>query len=38
MSDAMKHRDQVLISQGPGLNNQRANFSDTDEGKTELIN
>lgn len=38
MSDAMKHRDQVLNSQVPGLNNQRGNFSDTYDGKAELIN
>ncbi len=34
----MSDRDQILNSQVPGLNNQRANFSDTYEGKTELIN
>ena len=38
MSDAMKHHDQVLNSQVPGLNNQRGNFSDTYDGKAELIN
>ncbi|WP_246562513.1 hypothetical protein [Rickettsiella endosymbiont of Dermanyssus gallinae] len=38
MSDAMKHRDQVLNSQVPGLSNQRANLSDPYEGRTELLN
>lgn len=38
MSDAMKHRDQVLNTQVPGLSNQRANLSDPHEGKTELLN
>lgn len=37
MSDAMKHRDQVLNSQVPGLSNQRANLSDPYEGRTELL-
>ena len=38
MSDAMKHRDQVLNSQVPGLSNQRANLSDPYKGRTELLN
>jgi len=37
MSDAMKHRDQVLNSQVPGLSNQHANLSDPYEGRTELL-
>ena len=37
MSDVMKHRDQVLNSQVPGLSNQRANLSDPYEGRTELL-
>ena len=38
MSDAMKHRDQVLNTQVPGLSNQRANLSDLYDGRTELQN
>lgn len=38
MSDAMKHRDQGLNSQVPGLSNQRANLSDHYEGRAELLN
>lgn len=37
MSDAMKHRDQVLNTQVPGLSNQRANLSDPFDGRTELL-
>ena len=37
MSDAMKHRDQVLNSQVPGLSSQRVNLSDPYEGRTELL-
>ena len=36
MSDAMKHRDQVLNTQVPGLSNQRANLSDPFEGRAAL--
>ncbi|MES2142693.1 MAG: hypothetical protein V4471_07435 [Pseudomonadota bacterium] len=37
MSDALKHRDQLLNSQVPGLSSQRANLSDPYEGKNELL-
>ncbi|MDQ8039633.1 MAG: hypothetical protein REH83_04430 [Rickettsiella sp.] len=37
MSDALKHRDQLLNSQVPGLSNQRANLPDPYEGKNELL-
>ena len=38
MSDALKHRNQLLSSQVPGLGSQRANFSDPTDGKEELAN
>ncbi|WP_246562467.1 hypothetical protein [Rickettsiella endosymbiont of Dermanyssus gallinae] len=37
MSDAMKHREQLLNSQVPGLGSQRANLTDSDDGKNELL-
>ena len=37
MLDALKHRDQLLNSQVPGLRSQRANLSDPYEGKSELL-
>lgn len=36
MNDALKHRDQLLNTQVPGLNNQRANFSDPEDAKEAL--
>lgn len=36
MNDALKHRDQLLNSQVPGLNNQRASFSDPEDAKEAL--
>lgn len=38
MSDAIKHRDQLLNSQVPGLSNQRANLSESYDSRTELQN
>ncbi|MFZ0219266.1 MAG: hypothetical protein WAL30_03570 [Candidatus Aquirickettsiella sp.] len=37
MSDALKHRNQLLNSQVPGLASQRANLADPYEGKNELL-
>lgn len=37
MSDALKHRDQCLNSQVPGLSSQRANLSDPHEGQQEML-
>jgi len=37
MSDALKHRDQLLNSQVPDLGNQRANLSDPYEGQQEML-
>jgi hypothetical protein len=36
MNDALKHRDQLLNTQVPGLSNQRASFSDPEDYKEEL--
>ncbi|WP_010597590.1 hypothetical protein [Rickettsiella massiliensis] len=36
MKDALKHRDQLLNSQVPGLNNQRASYSDPEDAKEAL--
>lgn len=38
MTEALKHRDQLLNSQVPGLSNQQANLSDPFEDRTELLN
>ncbi len=38
ISDAMKHRDQVLNTQVPGLSNQRANLSAPFDSRAELLN
>lgn len=38
MSDAMKHRDQVLNTQVTGLSNQRANLSAPFDSRAELLN
>ncbi|MES2142386.1 MAG: hypothetical protein V4471_05865 [Pseudomonadota bacterium] len=37
MTDALKHRDQLLSSQVPGLSSQRANLSDPYEGQQEML-
>ncbi len=37
MSDALKHREQLLNSQVPGLGSQRANLSDPYEGQQEML-
>ncbi len=36
MNDALKHQDQLLNTQVPGLSNQRANLSDPYEGQAKL--
>ncbi len=38
MSEALKHRNQILNSQVPGLGSQRANLFDPTDGKEELAN
>lgn len=37
MTEALKHRDQLLNSQVPGLSNQQANLSDPYDGQQELL-
>ena len=37
MTEALKHRDQLLNSQVPGLSNQQANLSDPCDGQQELL-
>ena len=37
MTEALKHRDQLLNSQVPGLSNQQANLSDPYEGQQEML-
>ncbi len=37
MTEALKHRDQLLNSQVPGLSNQQANFSDPYDDQQEIL-
>lgn len=37
MTEALKHRDQLLNSQVPGLSNQQANFSDPYDGQQAML-
>ena len=37
MTEALKHRDQLLNSQVPGLSNQQANLSNSYDGQQELL-